>query len=292
MGRDKALDWRFALEGAAPPVAARRDTRRVIHGRALDDSYDWIAAKNWREVLRDPDALPVDIAKLIEAENAYCERVMAPLKNLRKTLVGEMRGRIKEDDSNIKSRREVYATPKANDRPHLRKLIGKPYDPWYGAELMTPRRFAISIFNAFVRNCLCPPDDARVLGFKEIRMALDPAFFPRYLGIMQQYFPKARFIFQTRAHDEVMKSGWWPTADQKRARDMLTSADKLFETYLANNPGNCFLLRYEKYAEGSEGLRPLFEFLGEEFNAERLDPILAHQLNHFKRPPPKVSAAE
>jgi oligopeptidase B len=100
-GGDKASDWRFDLKGAAPPVAARRDTRRIIHGRALDDPYDWLAAKNWREVLRDPDALPVDIAELIKAENAYCARVMAPLKDLRTTLVAEMRARVKEDDSDV-----------------------------------------------------------------------------------------------------------------------------------------------------------------------------------------------
>ncbi len=101
MSDDKASDWRFDLKGAAPPVAARRDARRIIHGRALDDPYDWLAAKNWREVLRDPDALPVDIAELIKAENAYCARVMAPLKDLRTTLVAEMRARIKEDDADV-----------------------------------------------------------------------------------------------------------------------------------------------------------------------------------------------
>lgn len=101
MARDRTSEWRFDLNGAAAPVAARRDTRRVVHGRVIDDPYDWLAAKNWREVLRDPDALPSDIAELIKAENAYCARVMAPLKDLRTTLVAEMRARIKEDDSEV-----------------------------------------------------------------------------------------------------------------------------------------------------------------------------------------------
>lgn len=92
---------RFECSGASPPVAAQRPTRRVIHGRVLDDPYDWLAAKNWREVLRDPDALPADIAALIKAENAYCQHAMAPLKNLREALVAELRGRIKEDDSEV-----------------------------------------------------------------------------------------------------------------------------------------------------------------------------------------------
>lgn len=104
MSRDtakKISDCRFDLAGAAPPVAAKRHTRRVVHGRVLDDSYEWLAAKNWREVLRDPETLPDEIATLIKAENAYCDQVMAPLKDLRTALVAEMRGRIKEDDSDV-----------------------------------------------------------------------------------------------------------------------------------------------------------------------------------------------
>lgn len=91
----------FALEGATPPVATERPTRRATHGRALDDPYAWLAADNWREVLRDPATLPEEIAALLKAENAYCDQVLAPLKALRKTLVAELRGRIKEDDSDV-----------------------------------------------------------------------------------------------------------------------------------------------------------------------------------------------
>ncbi len=84
---------------AAPPVAERREATRLYHGRALKDPYAWLAAENWRDVLRDPAALPKDIEALLKAENAYCDAVLAPLQSLRKTLVAEMRGRIKEDDS-------------------------------------------------------------------------------------------------------------------------------------------------------------------------------------------------
>ncbi|MEF3366681.1 S9 family peptidase [Methylocystis sp. 9N] len=94
-------DYGFDLVAAAPPFAAQRPTRKVTHGRALDDPYAWLAADNWREVLRDPSALPDEIAALIKAENAYCDRVTAPLKALRETLVAELRARIKEDDSDV-----------------------------------------------------------------------------------------------------------------------------------------------------------------------------------------------
>ena len=49
-----------------PPVAEPRPQSRVVHGVKLTDEYAWLRAPNWQEVLRDPDALPKDIRKLIE----------------------------------------------------------------------------------------------------------------------------------------------------------------------------------------------------------------------------------
>jgi oligopeptidase B len=89
----------LAAEAAAPPVAERRPSLRTFHGRVLEDPYAWLAAENWREVLSNPAALALDIADLLKAENAYCEAVLAPLAGLRETLLAELRGRIKEDDS-------------------------------------------------------------------------------------------------------------------------------------------------------------------------------------------------
>ena len=84
---------------ATPPRTQARPTRRLLHGSALDDDYAWLAAENWREVLRDPEALPDEIADVLEAESDHCDAALAPLEALRKKLVEEMRARIKEDDS-------------------------------------------------------------------------------------------------------------------------------------------------------------------------------------------------
>jgi len=94
---------------ARPPVAPPRPTSATIHGRLREDPYAWLAAENWREVLRDPDTLPRDIAALVKAENAYCDNVLAPLKGLRETLVAEMRGRIREDDNDVPDADGPYA---------------------------------------------------------------------------------------------------------------------------------------------------------------------------------------
>lgn len=84
-----------------PPVAAARPQSRIVHGVRLNDDYAWLRAENWKEVLRDPAALPAEIRSHIEAENAWCTRLMQPTRALQKALVKEMRGRIKEDDSEL-----------------------------------------------------------------------------------------------------------------------------------------------------------------------------------------------
>jgi oligopeptidase B len=85
----------------APPVAARRAQRRIVHGIELADDYAWLRAENWQEVLRDPAALPHDIASYLRAENAYANAVLAPTHELQSGLLKELRGRIKEDDSQV-----------------------------------------------------------------------------------------------------------------------------------------------------------------------------------------------
>ena len=53
------------------------------------------------EVMRDAAVLPPDIRAYLEAENAYTEAAMADVEELRLGLFGEMRGRIKEDNSSV-----------------------------------------------------------------------------------------------------------------------------------------------------------------------------------------------
>jgi oligopeptidase B len=84
-----------------PPVAPKRLLRRTYHGVALTDDYAWLKDKNWQEVLRNPARLDPDIRSYLEAENRYTEAMLAPTEALQKTLVAEMRGRIKEDDSSV-----------------------------------------------------------------------------------------------------------------------------------------------------------------------------------------------
>src|SRR5579872_176860 len=87
----------------AAPVAPRRPHRFTTHGITVTDDYAWLKDENWQEVLRDPSLLDADIRKYLEAENDYTESLLGRTAGLQTTLVAEMRGRIKEDDSSVPS---------------------------------------------------------------------------------------------------------------------------------------------------------------------------------------------
>ena len=91
----------FDLTQATPQSVPARRTTHVAHGRTLVDDYGWLRAENWQEVLKDPAALPAEIREVLERENRHAEAVLAPTGALQKSLVKEMRGRIKEDDEDV-----------------------------------------------------------------------------------------------------------------------------------------------------------------------------------------------
>ena len=75
-----------------PPVAARLSfTVKGPQGDRVDE-YHWLRDD-------DPKAKRPEVMHHLEAENAYAESVMAPLKPLRDKLQAELRSRIKEDES-------------------------------------------------------------------------------------------------------------------------------------------------------------------------------------------------
>ena len=91
------------------PVAPRRPHSFTTHGITLVDDYAWLKDAQWQEVLRDPEVLDADIREYLEAENDYTESLLGHTAGLQKSLVAEMRGRIKEDDSSVPSPDGPYA---------------------------------------------------------------------------------------------------------------------------------------------------------------------------------------
>lgn len=85
------------------PVAVRKSLIADHHGTKIDDPYAWMRDPDWQRVMREPDVLQQEIRDHLEAENAYTEEVLAPIRDLREELVRELKARIKEDDSSVPS---------------------------------------------------------------------------------------------------------------------------------------------------------------------------------------------
>jgi oligopeptidase B len=79
------------------PIAPRRPHPTVIHGERLDDDYAWLRDKD------DPA-----VRAYLEAENAYGEALLAPIKGLEQQLYEEMLGRIKQTDLSVPYRDGAY----------------------------------------------------------------------------------------------------------------------------------------------------------------------------------------
>ncbi|MEO8538266.1 MAG: S9 family peptidase [bacterium] len=73
-----------------PPIAIRKPTTTSVHGDARTDDYAWMREKGTEPV-----------TAYLEAENAYANAVLEPLKPLEAVLYGEMLDRIKEDDESF-----------------------------------------------------------------------------------------------------------------------------------------------------------------------------------------------
>ena len=165
-----------------------------------------------------------------------------------------------------------------------RGVVMEPGQPWYGAEQVDPDSYGRALAASFTREVLRPPAGTRIAGFKEIRHVSREQIdlFPRQMEFMRRFFPDARFVFNTRSHDAVLRSGWWAKMDPDAVRAQLTRAEACFAEAAAAHPDCSLQLRYEDYDANPDGLRPLFEFLGEPFDREMAARVLARRLDHLK----------
>lgn len=168
---------------------------------------------------------------------------------------------------------------RAMGSPHTLAGFGTPIDPWFGAELVDCDAFARDLLNTFASRVLNLAEGLRVGGFKEICYFGDPDFLAAQLALMQEYFPSAKILFQTRDHGQVITSSWWKNRDPVEVKTRLTLVDGIFRDY-AQIHSDCFVLDYSSYMAGPQALRPLFDFLAEDFNLPMVEGVLNTRLDH------------
>ena len=92
-----------------PPRAAEAPVAEERFGVRLTDPYAWLRDPDWRAAMLDPGRLQAPIREHLEAENAYAEAVLEPVRDLRHRLFEELRARIKEDDASVPEPDGPYA---------------------------------------------------------------------------------------------------------------------------------------------------------------------------------------
>jgi oligopeptidase B len=92
-----AIPASVAQDMPTPPIAKKVEQVSTLHGDRRVDEYAWLRDKGNPEVIA-----------YLDAENAYADAVMAPLKPLEQALYGEMLGRIKQTDMSVPYRKNGY----------------------------------------------------------------------------------------------------------------------------------------------------------------------------------------
>jgi hypothetical protein len=152
--------------------------------------------------------------------------------------------------------------------------------PWFGAEDIDADAYRAALCAAFSRLILRPDPAMRVSGFKEIRTIADPELFAAYLGFLQDGFPNARLVFNTRDPDAVCRSSWWRKHDPQQVKAMIHAAESVFRAHVATHPARSVLLHHDDYVADHAALEPLFALLGASPAPEALRRVMQTRLTH------------
>jgi hypothetical protein len=206
------------------------------------------------------------LLRLLNAIDGYCIR-------------GESNGIIGSLATSVHKLRQAHEKFGNGDR-------GKePSDPWYGIADVNPNAWAAALAEAFSREVLRPPPDARASGFKDIRFTprhLDEEAFDATIAFLSRSFENARLIFNTRDWREVARSGWWRDYRRSEVRKIITASDERFRDAVARLGHQAFLIDFSEYVGNPDGFNPLLGWLGESIAPRTLLDITERRLQHMK----------
>ncbi|WP_310252093.1 sulfotransferase [Nocardioides sp. BE266] len=147
----------------------------------------------------------------------------------------------------------------------------QPTHPWFGIEGFPEVASLQHIRSLAEATLLRPEHDTRVTGYKEIRWY--DADLPDYVDFLRQVFPGARFVVNTRHLPDVAASNYWTHKD-----DPLSQVQAIEDKILATAEGlgdAAYRVHYDDYVADPEVLRGLFDWLGEVYDQNRIESVMA-----------------
>lgn len=173
----------------------------------------------------------------------------------------------------------VAATQQAIAIADLRAFDGPiPDSGWYGLHQISPEHLRLHTRRLVLGEILQPEPETRVCGFKDIRWRA--AGLVPLLEEMREIFPGARFVMNVRSPEATARSGWW--RDDAHALETITTHVEALKDAADALGDAAFLVHYEDYATDVTRLRPLIQWLGEDFDEPAHRRIAAHRLLHLQ----------
>lgn len=143
--------------------------------------------------------------------------------------------------------------------------------PFFGAGDFPVRRSVEGIRALVLDTVLRPREETRVTGFKEIRWYQDD--LEEYVDWLREVFPGARFVVNTRDHEEVLRSGWW--AKRPEHAEALPAVEARILALAERLGDAAYRVHYNDYVRDPSVLRGLFTWLGEPYDEAAVGAVLA-----------------
>ncbi len=145
-----------------------------------------------------------------------------------------------------------------------------PSHPWWGIDGYPDDAALRNMRRLLLETVLRPAADTRVVGFKEIDWPTDR--LPEVLQFLRDVLPGVRFVLNTRDLQDVARSKWW--ARDPDALTTLTTMEQALVDALAGLGDAAYRVHYDDYVADPRVLRGLFDWLGEDFDEERVRAVM------------------
>jgi len=155
-----------------------------------------------------------------------------------------------------------HSTMLAESNRGPKRKLNQPTHPFFGIAGFPAQKSLRQIRRLATDTVLRPDEDTRVTGFKEIRWYQQD--LEEYVAWLQQVFPSARFLVNTRNHEDVLKSKWWAEGEDKS--EHLADIERRILTLAESLGDAAYRVHYDDYVADPVALRGMFEWLGEPFD--------------------------
>lgn len=164
----------------------------------------------------------------------------------------------------------LYMYQKTIKEASLRHNGEAPNGPFYGCSMPRHELTAEAIrnvINAYFYSAKTITG-AHCIGFKEVKYYQIGSNLIEYLDFLDQNFPNPLFIFLSRAHHEIVQSGWWSDMCPQEVLEQVSAVETTARNF-AQQRKNTYFIDYNDVVKENKNLRNLFHKIGATYNAQR-----------------------